>query len=463
MRKITLLLSFAMLFMANGVWATTVSQTVAYLGNFAFSGTWGNNSASDANVSIPATAFSGVKEGNMLIVKGTGTIEMHDGNNWNNKIEIAMIETGTKLTLTAAQAGYLANGSTIQSTTDGAVLKEISFGDVVYTDTELLTSEQTQVSWTKETISNFAIGDELIFVFKATDSSKNFKFAIQKTDESNWPAIEEANWKTYNATEESQTETIAVTEEMRTHTLQVGGENITFTSIVKRQYNDITYTYKFSEGSTNIDVTSLSGIGTFDLSRSFDNYWNTLCLPFNCPTSLFNASAKFYTFKEYDPNKGLVFTERTPTELNAGVPYLVNLYGSGQSTLVAENVTFSTSITPSTTGSFTYTGNYTVGLNMEGKYGLAWTSDDNETKFRKGGSGTTLNAFRAYFSSIDESIFNSGDGARSLGIAFENETTGLQRMATEQEAQAIYSLMGVQTKHPTKGLYIINGKKVIVK
>ena len=47
-------------------------------------------------------------------------------------------------------------------------------------------------------------------------------------------------------------------------------------------------------------------------------------------------------------------------------------------------------------------------------------------------------------------------------------TTGIESVAAEgtqtgNKLSGIYNLMGQKVKNPTKGLYIINGKKTIVK
>ena len=57
-------------------------------------------------------------------------------------------------------------------------------------------------------------------------------------------------------------------------------------------------------------------------------------------------------------------------------------------------------------------------------------------------------------------------GARGLGIVFDDETTtGISEIEGKQTINddAIYTLDGVRVKNPTKGLYIKNGKKVVIK
>lgn len=56
-------------------------------------------------------------------------------------------------------------------------------------------------------------------------------------------------------------------------------------------------------------------------------------------------------------------------------------------------------------------------------------------------------------------------GARSLSIVFDDETTGIENFtpALPEGEGAVYNLRGQRVAQPTKGLYIVNGKKVIIK
>lgn len=56
-------------------------------------------------------------------------------------------------------------------------------------------------------------------------------------------------------------------------------------------------------------------------------------------------------------------------------------------------------------------------------------------------------------------------GARSLCIVFDDETTGIENFtpALPEGEGAVYNLRGQRVAQPTKGLYIVNGKKVIIK
>ena len=58
----------------------------------------------------------------------------------------------------------------------------------------------------------------------------------------------------------------------------------------------------------------------------------------------------------------------------------------------------------------------------------------------------------------------SVEEARALSISFDDETTGIESVSREATANnGYYDLQGRPVAQPTKGLYIVNGKKVIIK
>lgn len=83
-------------------------------------------------------------------------------------------------------------------------------------------------------------------------------------------------------------------------------------------------------------------------------------------------------------------------------------------------------------------------------------NESNEAQFMKMTSGS-LAAGKAYLK-----VSNSTN-ARAFRVVFAGETTGINSVAAEKDAEGIYNLSGQRVAQPTKGLYIVNGKKVIIK
>ena len=74
-------------------------------------------------------------------------------------------------------------------------------------------------------------------------------------------------------------------------------------------------------------------------------------------------------------------------------------------------------------------------------------------------SSITVTAGKAYLQT------NSTSGARQLSLDFDSETTGIETMKAQKNVLDgdFFDLQGRKVAQPTKGLYIMNGKKVIIK
>ena len=79
-------------------------------------------------------------------------------------------------------------------------------------------------------------------------------------------------------------------------------------------------------------------------------------------------------------------------------------------------------------------------------------------KFVKANAGT-INAGKAYLK-LDAAL-----ARQVIEMDFESETTGIGDYSIDRKTNVrdVYNLNGQRIKHPTKGLYIMNGKKVFVK
>ena len=86
-------------------------------------------------------------------------------------------------------------------------------------------------------------------------------------------------------------------------------------------------------------------------------------------------------------------------------------------------------------------------------YGL---SDGKFVKLNEG----TIPAGKAYLLASD---FTS---APELAIEFNGETTSISEelsVKSEEFTNSVFDLQGRRVAHPTKGLYIVNGRKVVIK
>lgn len=75
----------------------------------------------------------------------------------------------------------------------------------------------------------------------------------------------------------------------------------------------------------------------------------------------------------------------------------------------------------------------------------------------------TLDAKKAYLET-DTDITPTGDSARVLMVFDDGQTTSIDNIQGRKVDEGIYyNLSGQRVQNPTKGLYVVNGKKVIIK
>lgn len=201
--------------------------------------------------------------------------------------------------------------------------------------------------------------------------------------------------------------------------------------------------------------------GTKDviLNRSFAQGWNTICLPFNVKPTEIAEGAKAQKFSSVNAN-ALNFAE--VTEMQANTPYLFFAPQAVESGKVLEDKEVVAGEANSVThGEYTFCGTYTK-TDMLGKYGVA--DINGVQKIMRGAAGSSLAGTRAYFTTTN----TKANGMRiNLG---NNGITGINQINAEniQNAAAVYNLQGVKvSNHGTTnlpaGIYIMQGKKVIVK
>ena len=89
----------------------------------------------------------------------------------------------------------------------------------------------------------------------------------------------------------------------------------------------------------------------------------------------------------------------------------------------------------------------------------------NEVYILQGGlfhlvtAASTVPAGKAYLKATDVP-----EEARSLGFLFgDDETNGINAVSSNQKGSEFYNLQGLRVDAPKKGMYIVNGKKVIIK
>lgn len=194
----------------------------------------------------------------------------------------------------------------------------------------------------------------------------------------------------------------------------------------------------------------------------------TLCLPYELPVQGFRA----YTLADRQESRTAVHFKEVNGTLGAYRPYL--LVADAPARLDGENL----QVKADRSSIVLSAGNYYFKGAVHGVVNWWLTSDHAYIlqadglfhKVTSNNPSVTVPAYRAYIS------YNSHEGAKRLSIVFDGETTGIGGTtdgATDDAADgAVYNLQGqrvadrlddsVRRQIPA-GVYIVNGRKVIVK
>ena len=249
-------------------------------------------------------------------------------------------------------------------------------------------------------------------------------------------------------------------------------------------------------------ATAAEKIGAFNVQLNGrtlykDGAWNTLCLPFNATLTAGATIMELDTEGTYDSDKHTGFDASTGTlylyfksaeTIVAGKPYIVkwesgNHLVSPTFTNVSVTSTTPTSVI-SSDSKVSFIGTYApVNIYTAEKTNL-YLGDDDSLYYPWGDGMTTynVNAFRAYFQlngitagestqsgNVKAFVLNFGNGS-DVATGIKSMDNGQWTMDNGQwtmdnEAGAWYELSGrcLQSKPTKSGIYIHNGRKVVIK
>ena len=222
-----------------------------------------------------------------------------------------------------------------------------------------------------------------------------------------------------------------------------------------------------TDNSTKLKNEDIVTVKLDDRTLKKNDEWNTLCLPFDvvlANSPLAGATAKTLTGASIDGNTvTLTFGDDVET-LSAGVPYIIK-WESGADIVnpVFTGVTIDKTDRSITKGDVQFKGYYDAfGINATNT-NIYYMTAGNTLKHT--GVARTLKGCRAYFQ------FGGNNAARNIMLDFgDEETTGVVELKNGRIEElkfdgAWYSIDGLKLdKQPTrKGLYIFNGKKIVIK
>lgn len=171
----------------------------------------------------------------------------------------------------------------------------------------------------------------------------------------------------------------------------------------------------------------------------------TLVLPFTA--DLPDGTIEAWELTSVDGSNRIQGTK--VTTITANKPVL--LKGTGSVTLTG---TANTAYTASPSNGLLH-GTYVSGTVEAGNYVLQKLNDVVAFYKVVESDKPTINPFRAYLS--------APANARMLNFSFGDETTGIANTNVNNNENRVFNLQGQRVVQPTKGIYIINGKKTIIK
>ena len=255
------------------------------------------------------------------------------------------------------------------------------------------------------------------------------------------------------------TPTVAATEGAQMH-IEVEWAGTTLTTEAVTRYVAEFVTLALTETEEKEITTGYNAVyDQVTLTRNFAEGWNTFVAPLSVSLSEFGEGVKAYTFTGYSDGT-LNFSSVSGTSLNPATPYVIYIPEAIDNKVFVWNspVIYSSYVgeenIKTTKDGATFQGTYApiAAPNMEGKWGVT-----DEGRIAQGSAAASIDGFRAYFElpATTSAPMLSIDGGPATPI----DALRLNGM----ENGVYYDLNGRRVAQPSKGLYIINGKKVVIK
>ncbi len=232
-------------------------------------------------------------------------------------------------------------------------------------------------------------------------------------------------------------------------------------------------------------ITENKDCESITYTRTFNNTnWQALYVPFEIPYENIKDDfdvAYIYDTRQYD-NDGDGVKDETVIEsfvmksgvLSANYPYLIRAKEVGEKTITVSDATLyateEVSIDCSSVfDTYAFTGTYSRMSSEELPQGEGYYALSGGV-WRPVADGSSLGAFRFYLK-VDSRSGSTVANARSIRMRVMDEDSNVEETTNIDDAQlsmdetpaAIYDLQGRCVENPAKGIYVVNGKKVMIK
>ncbi len=209
---------------------------------------------------------------------------------------------------------------------------------------------------------------------------------------------------------------------------------------------------------------SYSGAATAKLTRTIYAGFNTVMLPFSLSADEMETVFGSGTLYQFDDADAGVLNFTTSSTLQANTPYLYKADASKDiDELSIEGRTFVAAASAQVVDAgtdYNFVGTYTP--YAKGESPIVVGTDyvlGSDNCFHQATVKNALKAFRAYIQA------NEASEVRALRIVLDDEVTAIEAIDNKALSgnAAIYNVAGQRVNKAVKGLYIVNGKKVVIK
>lgn len=219
-----------------------------------------------------------------------------------------------------------------------------------------------------------------------------------------------------------------------------------------------------AESATSSPTTSTTDYKNVTLTRTLSNaYWNTFCSPIDIDaatiTSTFGEGTKITELDTDTEVSDNILTFKEATEIVAGKPYLIKPANTTENPVFDGFKVTATEGLTITNGDFKFIG--VIPQTEVTKTGESSSTNyflNTSNQVVKLSADGNLKGMRAYF--------NVASGVSLVRLFIDDTETSISEIDNGElniENQKIYNLAGQRVSKAQKGVYIVNGKKVVIK
>lgn len=255
--------------------------------------------------------------------------------------------------------------------------------------------------------------------------------------------------------------------------LNIDAANATFTITIAAPPAKVT----LDENSTTAPEASVGAVNVTVNRTIKANEWSTICLPFDMTaaqvTSAFGSDVLLKRLSSWsftgsaDAAEGITMGFTTATTIEKNYPCLIKVT-SNISSFDVNGVEIDPEDDPSSPGVSFGSGKKKKEACLVGTYVKKATDEEDmflaNNKFWYSDGSTVIKGFRAvfYFDGVVLDSYNGG-GSAHVTMILDDEGTGIGNVVYQMSNETYYNLNGQRVTTPDRGLYIHNGKKVIIK